>query len=68
MNHYLHFALIQLSHSESTKAINHDVRLLVVGYILIIVWAVIALNRNSWWVHAWHLLWLNLSCVYNFME
>ena len=37
------------SHRESTDAINRDVTLLVVGYVLIIIWAGISLNRNSWW-------------------
>jgi len=35
---------------ESTNAINRDVtlRLLIVGYVLIVIWAGISLNRNSW--------------------
>ncbi|KAF5838332.1 patched family-domain-containing protein [Dunaliella salina] len=41
--------------SESTDAINRDVRLLIVGYVLIIVWCAVSLNRNSWVYQKFHL-------------
>ena len=41
---------LALNCRESSDAINRDVMLLIVGYVLIIIWAGISLNRNSWWV------------------
>jgi len=50
--------------SESTDAINRDVRLLIIGYILIIVWCAVSLNRNSWVYQKSHLaFWAVIAIV-----